>query len=535
MHRHQQARATSRDRGGRRVRTLCHAALIGAACALPAPAVGAAATVTPPAVSQSPPLSPDAPPMPLGRAPHGVDRSGRTPRGAVPSVRRAPAPSVRTGRLVRGVSDGLLLRRARGAELTTLLRQIRRAGATIVRLPAEWRLAAPRQPAHPGRAGDPAYRFGALDRMVRAAAGAHLEPLLVVSHAPAWAEAGLRWDFAAAGSWGVRPDALGAFAAALARRYSGRYVPRGARAALPPVRLLQAWNEPNLPAYLSPQWAAPLGRWEPWAPRHYRRMLNAFFAAVKRVRRDATVVSGGLAPTGEAIDGEGRMPPVRFLQAFLCLDERGRPVHPRCSDPPRMDALAFHPLSTGDPDLPAISRLDVAVADVSKITGALRTAAAAGLLRGAPPVWVTEMNWATEPRGMPSDSQLPRWIGRALQRLWRAGTRVVIWQFLRDRPGERPAGLRDRRGRPKAALRAFRFPLDVVRESPRLLRVWALAPPGAGRHVCIQRRRRGAWSRLRCGIGSPGRPLTVALAVGGRPRLRAVTRTTRSAGLRVGG
>lgn len=503
------------------------------ALSLLAPVAGAWASEGPPSVSQSPPQGPDGPPAPLGRRPTGTDRTGRTPLSAVASMRGPATLRVRAAPLVRGVSDGALLRRTRGAERASLLRQVRRDGASIVRIPAEWRLNAPRQLVTPRDPGDPGYRFQVLDGMVRAVAAAHLKPFIVVSHAPAWAEAAPRWDFAAPGSWGVRPEALAAFATALARRYSGRYVPPGAPRALPSVRLFQAWNEPNLPAYLGPQWIAPAGRWQPWAPRQYRRMLNAVYSAVKRVRRDASVISGGLAPNGEAVDGEGRMPPLRFLRAFLCLDPNGRPMRPRCPDPPRMDGFGFHPLSTGDPDLPAVSHLDIAVADISKATRALDTAVAAGILRSRPPVWVTEINWTT-PQAASGAATAPQWVGRAFQRLWRAGTRVVTWQFVQDRPGERSAGLRGRDGRPKAVLRAFRFPLDVVRENARVVRVWTLGPSGSDRRICVSLLHRGRWIRVRCATATAGRPLVMRVRVRGRAWLRAGTRRAHSARIPVG-
>ena len=72
---------------------------------------------------------------------------------------------------------------------------------------------------------------------------------------------------------------------ALARRYDGAFPdPQRLRArACPDVRLLQAWNEPNLARYLEPQWVVQGGRWRAFSPLLYRQLLNAFYSGVKAV------------------------------------------------------------------------------------------------------------------------------------------------------------------------------------------------------------------------------------------------------------
>ncbi len=117
-------------------------------------------------------------------------------------------------------------------------------------------------------------------RAVRGAASAGVTPLLVVSHAPAWAEAPGRWPYAYPGSWSPSPAALEAFAAALARRYDGSYPdPAAPGQPLPQVRALQAWNEPNLARYLEPQWVVQNEHWSAFSPLAYRQLLNGFYPA----------------------------------------------------------------------------------------------------------------------------------------------------------------------------------------------------------------------------------------------------------------
>jgi hypothetical protein len=265
------------------------------------------------------------------------------------------------------------------------------------------------------------------------------------------------------------------------------------------VRLFQAWNEPNLARYLEPQWVAEGGRWRAFSPVAYRQMLNSFYAGVKSVESGDVVVSAGLAPNGDP-EGVGRMAPLSFLRELLCLPPAGVRAGPRCPDPPHFDALAFHPLSAGDPDQPAGSSLDVSISDAGKIARLLRQAETlhTAMPASAKPLWVTELNWegssAASGAGVPLALQ-PAWVSRALHRLWIAGVSLVQWEFLVDPyPGvlastptggfieyQRPAGLYSagpggniEGARPKAFLRGFAFPFDPLRSDHRHVRVWAL-------------------------------------------------------------
>lgn len=290
----------------------------------------------------------------------------------------------------RGLSDGRLFMNPDQQLREAALRQAAAAGATVVRLPVSWHalVRGPVQWTAPA-ARDPAnraYSVAFIDHAVRSAVDAGLNPLLMLFRAPSSALADPVWPFASLGSWAPQPVAIEAFATALARRYDGSFPdPTRPGRALPRVRLWQGWNEPNLADYLEPQWVAHGALWAPFSPTWYRRMLNAFGAGVKNVHPDNVVAAAGIAPSGNPIDGEGRMTPLRFLHAFLCLRPPPslRP-DPACPDPPRFDVLAFHPLSTGDPDRPARSRMDVAIADLHKVTRPLRAAAQAGWLAAAP-------------------------------------------------------------------------------------------------------------------------------------------------------
>lgn len=479
---------------------------------------------------------PDGPPRPaIGLEPAPGSASAPTNpllvRAQDRLLRSGPFP---TGGLARGISDGALFE-SNDAEVRSLaLADTRATGAAVVRIPINWaslvkvsaRAVAARAPSSDadGPPGfdptDPAsamYEFTQLDAALRSAVSAGLTPLLVVTHAPAFAEAPGRWRYAYPGSWSPDPTALQAFAVALARRYSGSFAdPLDAQRTLPRVRLYQAWNEPNLPRYLEPQWIAREGRWSAYSPLIYRQLLNAFYAGIKSVDSHDLVVSAGVAPNGDPA-GVGRMAPVTFLRTLLCLQARRT-----CAQPPHFDVLSFHPLSVGDPDRPAAASLDVSIADAAKVTGLLRTAERrhTALPVGRKAVWVTELNWESAPaasHGVPPGLQA-RWVSRALHRLWAAGVGLVDWQFLVDpypalTLGEaigggtfqvpRPAGLYT--SAPAGALagavakpflRGFTLPFDPLRVDRGHVRAWALLG-GPDVHVSLQRRgQRGAWQTL---------------------------------------
>ncbi len=452
----------------------------------------ATAWLQPPAVLPLPSRSgPEGPPRPLGAAPP----PGHAPPSTSPRLLRAQnhallyGPFPRGG-LARGVSDPTLVMSPLASVREQALARIRATGAHTVRIPVEWReIVAPDPP--PGfdatDPASPAYDFTSVDAAVRDTVAAGLRPLLVLTRAPAFAEAPHRWPYAYPGSWDPNPSAFGAFATAVARRYSGSFPdPLSPGELLPRVRFYEAWNEPNLSRYLEPQWVASGGRWLAFSPLLYRALLNALYVAVKSVRPGDVVIASGVAPNGEPA-GVGRMTPLRFLRALLCLEpvgprgrgdagglrrgpavgrtgaagtrgggarggrstaglrhrERARAkeaaaagLHDACPDPAHFDVLAFHPLSFESPNVPAASSQDVAIADIAKVTTLLAAAVRAhtALPRTSKPLWVTELNWESAPPapdGVPPSLQA-LWISRALHRLWIAGVGLAEWQFLDD-------------------------------------------------------------------------------------------------------
>jgi hypothetical protein len=484
--------------------------------------LSAIAWLQPPAVLPLPSRTgADGPPRPFGVEPP----AGREPSNTPPSFVRAqnhallygPFPH---GGLARGVSDGELMLSEDTEVRAQTMSRVRALGGSVARIPVDWRNVVQASPPAGFQARDPAspaYDFSQLDAAVESAVSNGLQPLLVVSHAPAFAEAPHRWPYAYPGSWAPSPVALEEFAAALASRYDGAFPdPLHPGAALPRVRLFQAWNEPNLARYLEPQWVAAGRRWSAYSPQLYRRLLNGFYAGVKSVQPGDTVAAAGIAPEGEPA-GVGAMAPVTFLEGLLCLGV----ARASCSERAHLDVLAFHPLSVFNPDVPAVAKLDVAVSDIAKIVGLLaRAERQHTVLPTEPhPLWVTELNWESSPpssTGVPGSMQAA-WISRALHRLWVAGVSLVDWQFLIDPYGgtplaspdgsiglyPRPAGLyvpgpggNTALARPKPFLQGFTLPFDPLRVNRRQVRVWALLTHARQLALLQRQGRGGRWDTI---------------------------------------
>ena len=74
------------------------------------------------------------------------------------------------------------------------------------------------------------------------------------------------------------------FAAAAQRRYNGTFVNRDG-VTLPGVNLWMAWNEPNNPVFLKPQFVRSGGKWTIQSAKDYAKMCNAIVAGLKAVNR----------------------------------------------------------------------------------------------------------------------------------------------------------------------------------------------------------------------------------------------------------
>jgi hypothetical protein len=405
-------------------------------------------------------------------------------------------------------------------------------GASIVRLNLVWSQVAPRvRPAGftPADPSSPGYDWSAFDATVRALTAHGLQVLLNVTGAPTWAEGPAPPPDAAPGSWRPNPAQFASFATAAALRYDGRFPdPLGPGAFLPRVRYWQPWNEPNLSLYLSPQWTRSGNGWAPASPVIYRRLLNAFYRAVKHVSSSNFVVTAGTAPYGDSPGGP-RMPPVAFDRTLFCLRDDARLSSLSCPDPPHLDALSHHPYGIQGPLWHALNPDDAAVPDIYKIARVLHAAERAGHVAPVGPkrLWATEISWDSappDPEGVPAPEQA-RWLEQALYVLWRQGVDTVLWLQIVDAPplpsygATYQAGLYDITGTAKPAAEAYRFPFVTRRLDRARIQVWGRAQRSG--KIAIEAQRGGRWVVLRrLGVRSD-QVFQAVLPIRGRAMLRA--------------
>lgn len=401
--------------------------------------------------------------------------------------------AAQAGQLTLGFGDPAFSGAGRDAALDLSVQ----ADARVVRLAVGWSRVAPQRPADPANPADPAYRFAEVDAAVRTASDRGLDVLLEVSRAPGWAEGLARPADAPAGTWRPDPEAYGQFARALARRYSGAFSPGLAQPALPKVGRYQAWNEPNLTTYLSPQGDGGA----PESARIYRALLTSFYAGVKSVDPGNLVVSAGTSPYGGTTQGgRPRSHPVEFVRELLCLNG-GSLAEAGCDGPVPLDVLAHHPINAGRPFDSAENPADATTPDIGRIRNVLRDAERKGRVSaGSHPIWVTEFWWESNPPddvyGVPEKTQA-RYISEALYLFWKQRVPVVLGLQLADAPidGADPGstfqtGLFFADGTPKDSLTAWRFPLVAVR-GERASKVWGVAP-ATGR-LALEVRRKARW------------------------------------------
>ncbi len=340
----------------------------------------AAAPAGPAAPSRS---GPEGPPRPFGAEPSPGSRPAPTsPRLALAQNHALLYGPFPRGGLVRGISDGALLMSGDARVRELALTRIRAAGASVVRIPVDWRYTvAPRPAGRVRRARSwrvPSTGFDPIDAAVRDTVAAGLSRC-------SWSRT-RRPSRKRRSAGRTRTRAAGR----RARRRSGssprrsraattapsptpwRRAGAAARAAVPGVERAQPRALPG----------AAVGR---GAPALERLLAAALPPAAERLLRRGQVGAaerhGGRAPAWPPTANRpesGGWRRCTFLSGLLCLegDARTRGGAPRasCPDPPHFDVLAFHPLSVGIPDLPARSSLDVAISDAAKVTALLARA-----------------------------------------------------------------------------------------------------------------------------------------------------------------
>jgi hypothetical protein len=333
--------------------------------------------------------------------------------------------------------------------------------------------------------------------------------------APAWASRCKRGRKAT-----CKPDprAYRAFVTALARRYSGAYADENqGGGVLPRVTRWSLLNEPNQPAWLTPQYDRRRGRLVATAAVLYRQLAAAGIAALRASGhgRDQ-ILLGETSPIGRTSGSPARrpIPPVEFLRKLFCLTPGGKRL--RGGDARRhacgklrrfaVAGFAHHPYQRGGsrpPAAPPQAAGEITISTASRLRRVLDQAARARRIPRRLPVFYTEYGFQTNPPDTRFGVRPGLQAAYINQSDWIAyrdpRVRSVAQYELVDEAvmASFQSGLRFLDGRAKPAYDAYRLPLWVSgRGSRRSLRVYGQvrpAPDSTPQVVRIQvRRPRGA-------------------------------------------
>jgi hypothetical protein len=433
------------------------------------------------------------------------------------------------------LQDDAVLLHSLTPDIELALEKIRSLGVDRVRITANWSHIAPHADSATRpqfNAADPNnYPSGAWSALDRAVVLAHRHGLEIMIDIGFWAP---RWavsrytPLSARQRYGISPGEFALFAQAVARRYSGSFVPASPdlsatfvplfpQEPLPRAVAFTLWNEPNEGGFLLPQWTRSRGELVPASPHAYREMLYAAYPRIKAAAPSSQVLIGGTSPKGASAPSSTAdpVPPLRFLRELACLNRDLKPLRSvGCAHfrPLPGDAYAHHPYSERfTPWQQDPAKDNVRMGDLDRLVRLLGQLHKLGRTNENLEIHITEYGYQTNPPDPTQAFDLndqARFLPEAELIAW-ANPRVKSFaQFLiRDRPvrlGISPlvkwrdfqSGLQFANGTPKPAETAFHYGLVIRQTADGGLRFWGhvrgatrptpvrITTPGAG----------GAWT-----------------------------------------
>ena len=279
---------------------------------------------------------------------------------------------------------------------------------------------ASRRPANPTNPNDPAYDWGLYDRAVHYASQYGIQVVFSIYGTPGWANRfrGIRYA-------PLNPRDLQNFSYAAARRYGGTFVGDDGRG-IPRVRYWLAWNEPNNPAFLLPQYQMVKGRAVPVSARNYAKICNAVVTGVKlTLSRVVRVGCGVTAPRGNNNPNTPRssVSPLAFVRALKAYGMTRR-----------FDAFAHHPYYGNRRETPAAkptTKNAVILGNIADLDREVRR------LFGTKRLWITEYGYQMAPERVPFFRVTNREQSRYMAQAWSIAKRhpridMFLWFMLRD-------------------------------------------------------------------------------------------------------
>ncbi len=336
----------------------------------------------------------------------------------------------------------------------------------------------------------PAGVFSQLDSFVAGAQARGMQPLLTpTGPIPAWASR-CKGSVKARSTCKPNPQLYGAFVRALGKRY-------------PTVTMWSIWNEPNLRAWLAPQYEKSGSSGLLTSASSYRALAASAIAGLRGTgHRNQTILLGETAPLGDDPSGcstqrAARVPlsctnrilktsPEVFLRGVFCLDSRGhRLTGSKASDQHcghfkrlAVAGYAHHPYNRGgsQPPLSRTNPGEITIGASSRLSTLLDQAAKAKRIPAHLPIYYTEHGWQTPPDtlfGVTLDQQAEYinqsdWIAYNNPRV----KTVAQYKIVDDKniPAGFQMGLRFfGSGAHKPSYDAYKLPIWVVSQSANVL------------------------------------------------------------------
>ena len=488
------------------------------------------------------------------------------------------------------------------------LAEMKRLGADRIRVSVFWSLLAPsptstERPFGEGAGADPrnysADKWDRYDRIVTTAESLGLKLLFnVTGPAPHWAtgtppDPPPRPDIK--DSFRPNPTEFRDFVKALGTRYSGTFADEAARQdgaalfddclptpniplppavcppdgneppevpnppnngpLLPRVSAWSAWNEPNMPGWLTPQWHESTPNL-PASPHIYRELADGMYTGLQETGHGSDMLLlAETAPKGareRTVTQSIR--PLRFIRELYCVDGKFRPFTGSAAGdrgcphggagfaaahPVLFNATGFahHPYAfLTAPGVSDKVRDNAVLADMGRLTRTLDRAFRQNGSSRRIPIWLTEYGYQTDPPDPYSGTSWRKQARYLAEAEWLAYKRPRIRstaQFLLydDRPllqypeddprhwGTFQTGLRTAGGKRKKAYRGYQRTLHVRRRGGKVI-VFALYRPATGRtkaKVAFKPRGSKRWRNVHSGSTNARGFLKVKL---NRPRGR---------------
>jgi hypothetical protein len=350
------------------------------------------------------------------------------------------------------------------------------------------------------------YDFSILQSLLDGARQRGMTVILTpTSPAPAWAS-GCSGSIQTRQSCRPSPTEFGKFVHALGAKF-------------PSQRRWAIWNEPNVSAFLEPQYVKSGGRLVPEAARLYRGLATSALAALRATGHGAgkdLVIVGETAPAGAS-----SVTPIAirstatatFLRGFLCLTSSNRRLtgtdarNLGCTGTfPKLtfaNGISTHPYGRGGSQSPLIkSRPDeITLSSLSRLRAIASAAKRYGRVSKPLAIWLTEHGFQTNPpdhRLGVSLSTQAAWINLSEYLAFKDSSVHGLAQYLladdRSIDGFQ-SGLEFASGKRKPSFDAYRLPLWVAQFGSSAVKVFGqarAARDNAHERILIQFRARGS-------------------------------------------